>query len=132
MNYFLPQFLNVNNFIVRKLFPYDFNSKMHEIGKSQFYFGFKEFGGPSLLDETYFSTKVYQYKEYSDQQGQLATRNNVTKLTLTYWGDRFRPVLPSPAFENIQSAKFYWTSSTDYTVGGNLLIKFNQIKKYEF
>ena len=57
---------------------------MHEIGKSNFIFGFKEFGGPSLLDETYFSTKVYQSNEYSDQPGQLATRNNVTELPLTY------------------------------------------------
>ena len=73
-----------NNFIVRKLFPYDFNSKMHEIGKSKFYFGFKEFGGPSLLDETYFSTVAYQSNEYSDQQGKDSTRYNNTKLPLTY------------------------------------------------
>ena len=105
---------------------------MHEIGKNKFYFGFKEYDGPSLLDETYFSTKVYQHKQYSDQQGKLATSINDTELPLTYWEDRFKFLLPSQTLENIQSAKFYWTSSTDYTVGGNLLIKFNQIKNMNF
>ena len=89
-------------------------------------FEFKEFGGPSLLDETYFSTKVYQYKEYSDQQGQLTTSVNATELPLAYWEDRFRFLYPNKAFENIRSSEFYWTSSTDYTVGGNLYTKFNQ------
>ena len=57
---------------------------MHEIGKSNFIFGFKEFGGPSLLDETYFSTVAYQSNEYSDQQGKGSTRYNNTELPLTY------------------------------------------------
>ena len=103
---------------------------MHEIGKNKFYFAFKEFGGPSLLDGTYFSTKVYQYKEYSDQQGQLATRNNVTELPLTYWGDRFKLLLPSHVFENIHSSEFYWTSSTDYTVGGIYTRNLIKFKRY--
>ena len=65
--------------------------------------------------------KVYQSNEYSDQQGKaVQQRYNDTELPLTYWGDRLRFMLESPAFENTGISNFYWTSSTDYTVGGNL------------
>ena len=42
------------------------------------------YGGTSLLDETYFSTKIYQYKQYYDQPGGAVTEYNNTELPLTY------------------------------------------------
>ena len=90
-----------------------------KLENKNFVFGFKEYGGVSLIDPTYFSTKAYQVREYSDVQGQYTIRTNITEIPLTYWGDRFRFVLPSPAYENTQIGKFYWLNSTDYTIGGN-------------
>ena len=92
---------------------------MHEIGKNKFIFGFKGYDGPSLFDSTYFNTVAYQYKEYSDKQGQYKSRSNITELPLTYWGDQVRFLMPSPAFENSGISEYYCPNSTDYTVGGN-------------
>ena len=104
---------------------------MHDIGKKGFIFGLIG-TNPNilLLDPTYFTLKATQTSFMRTEQGQMQGIVNNTNLPLNFWGDRFRSIFPSPAFENFGMQYFIWTNSTDYSVGGQNYYKFkflNQI-----
>ena len=70
---------------MRKLFSFDFNSEMHDIGKKGFIFGLTSSNSSKLLlDPTYFTLTATQTSLVRTEQGQTQGTVFKTNLPLTF------------------------------------------------